>query len=264
MSWRRTYHISESLKPTTDPIVGTPGVSIIIPAFNEADYLPLYMPTVIAAMQHWQDESRMVGEIIVVDNASTDATAQIACEFGVCVVKELTRNIACARNRGAAVAKALLLVFLDADVAIPPQAISVAVAYMQLRRCIGGAIPPVYTPSKFGARLLCKFWDRYRTRKGTAQGVAQFCTAAAFKELGGYRADLYMSEDVEFFCRLRQLGAQKEQPVAIVEELSVRPSTRRYDRWPTWRMVFWQNPITARSFLSSHRFWRHWYDTTVR
>lgn len=73
-----------------------------------------------------------------------------------------------------------------------------------------------------------------------------------------------MSEDVEFFSRLRALGDRMEQPVVVVEELRVRPSTRRYDQWPTWRMVWWQNPITARLRLTSPRFWRHWYDTTVR
>lgn len=241
-----------------------PAVSIIIPAFNEADYLPLYMPTVVAAMLHWQDESGMVGEIIVVDNASTDTTAQVARNLGVLVVEELTRSIACARNRGAAVARAPLLFFVDADVAVPPEAINVAVACMQSGVFVGGAIPPLYTPRRLGAKLLCKFWDWYRTRQGGAQGVAQFCTTEAFKELGGYRADLYMSEDVEFFHRLRQLGAKKEQAVTIVDELRVKPSTRRYDMWPTWRMVLWQNPIIVQAFLSSRRFWRHWYDTTVR
>jgi len=70
--------------------------------------------------------------------------------------------------------------------------------------------------------------------------------------------------DHEFFARLRALGERAGQPAAVVDELRVEPSTRRYDRWPTWRMVWWQNPITARLFLDSPRFWRHWYATTVR
>jgi hypothetical protein len=82
--------------------------------------------------------------------------------------------------------------------------------------------------------------------------------------LRGYRSDLYMSEDVEFFCRLRRLADELCQPVAIVNELRVIPSTRRYDQWPAWRTFFWQNPITASMFLGSRRFWRHWYDATVR
>ena len=239
-------------------------LSIVIPAFNEAAYLPFYLPTVQAAMRHWEGRSRLCGEIIVVGNASTDATATVAEDLGVRVVHEPRRNIGCVRNTGATAAVTPFLYFVDADVALPLEAVDVAATLLRSGSCVGGAIPPRYTPRRLGARLLCSFWDWYRQRTGTAQGVSQFCTADAFHELGGYRTDLFMSEDVEFFGRLRRLGQARDRPVVIVDELRVRPSTRRYDRWPTWRMVFWQNPITARVLMTSPRFWRHWYDTTVR
>lgn len=239
-------------------------LSVVIPAFNEAGYLPRYLPTVQAAMRYWEGRSRSRGEIIVVDNASNDGTARIANSLGARVVHEPVRNIARVRNTGAAVAGAPLLFFVDADVALPREAIDVAVAQLRSGTSVGGAIPPLYTPRRLGARLLCGFWDWYRRRHGGAQGVAQFCTADAFHALRGYRTDLYMSEDVEFFRRLQEYGDNQGRPVVIVDELRVRPSTRRYDQWPTWRMVFWQNPITARTLLTSPRFWRHWYDTTVR
>ncbi|NUR04597.1 MAG: hypothetical protein HOY79_51270 [Streptomyces sp.] len=53
-------------------------------------------------------------------------------------------------------------------------------------------------------------------------------------------------------------------PVAILDDLRVRPSTRRYDQWSSLRMLWWQNPVTARLRLGSARMWRHWYETTVR
>jgi glycosyltransferase involved in cell wall biosynthesis len=217
-----------------------------------------------AAVRYWERRSRSRGEIIVVDNASSDGTARIANNLGARVVRESVRNIAHVRNTGAAAAGAPLLFFVDADVALPREAIDVAVAHLRSGTCVGGAIPPLYAPRRLGARLLCGYWDWHRRRHGGAQGVAQFCTADAFRALHGYRTDLYMSEDVEFFRRLREYGDACGRPVVIVDELRVRPSTRRYDQWPTWRMVFWQNPITARTFLTSPRFWRHWYDTTVR
>ncbi|MEU3343191.1 hypothetical protein [Streptomyces sp. NPDC006668] len=60
------------------------------------------------------------------------------------------------------------------------------------------------------------------------------------------------------------MGDQTGRPVALVDSLRVKPSTRRYDQWPTWRMWWWQNPITARLRLGSSAFWRHWYHSTVR
>ncbi|HEV8555177.1 MAG TPA: glycosyltransferase [Actinophytocola sp.] len=240
-------------------------LSVVIPAFNEADYLPRYLPTVRAAVCRWENRSRSRGEIIVVDNASSDATAHVARSLGARVIHEPRRNIAHARNTGAAAASAPMLFFVDADVALPLEAVDVVTTHLRSGSCVGGAIPPSYAPRRLGARLLCGYWDWYRRRRGGAQGVAQFCTADAFHALRGYRTDLYMSEDVEFFRRLREYGEDCRRPVLIVNELRVWPSTRRYDQWPTWRMVFWQNPITARAFLTSARFWRHWYDdTTVR
>jgi glycosyltransferase involved in cell wall biosynthesis len=239
-------------------------MSIIIPAFNEADYLPRYLPTVQAALSYWEQRARQRGEIIVVDNASTDATAEIAAARGVRVVYEPRRSIARARNAGAAMATAPWLLFLDADVAVPLEAVAAVAQRLEGDACVGGAIPPAYAPERLGARLLCRYWDWYRARRGGAQGVAQFCTAEAFEQLGGYRVDMYMSEDVEFFGRLRRLGSTVGRPVNIINELRVWPSTRRYDEWPTWRMVFWQNPVTARVFLTSSWFWRHWYASTVR
>ncbi|MHC0433818.1 glycosyltransferase [Streptomyces sp. O3] len=240
-----------------------PGLTVVIPAHNEAAYLPRYLPTVLTSLERWQEASGEQGEVIVVDNASTDATADMAASFGVRVISEAVRNIGKVRNSGAAAAHGRRLFFTDADVALPMESITAAVTAMDTG-AVGGAIPPLYTPKRLGARLLCAYWDHYRTRHGGAQGVAQFATAAAFKDVGGYRDDLFMSEDVEFFARLTAHGRATATPVAILDDLRVRPSTRRYDQWSSLRMLWWQNPLTARLLLNSPRMWRHWYETTVR
>jgi glycosyltransferase involved in cell wall biosynthesis len=202
-------------------------------------------------------------KIVVVDNMSRDATAEIALSFGARVVTERVRGIGRARNTGALAARGRMLFFTDADVALPTEALTAAAAVMESGG-VGGAIPPLYTPRRLGARLLCAYWDHYRSQSGGAQGVAQFCTMSAFHAVHGYRTDLFMSEDVDFFARLTAHGRAAGHPVAVLDELRVRPSTRRYDQWSTWRMLWWQNPLTARLALSSRHFWRHWYTSTVR
>ncbi|MCZ4117919.1 glycosyltransferase [Streptomyces sp. H39-S7] len=240
-----------------------PGLTVVIPAHNEVAYLPRYLPTVLASVERWEAASGERGEVIVVDNASTDATADMAASFGVQVIDESIRNIGRVRNTGASAARSRRLFFTDADVALPVEAISAAAAAMDAGAA-GGAIPPLYTPKRLGARLLCAYWDHYRTSHGGAQGVAQFATAAAFREVRGYREDLFMSEDVDFFARLTTHGRATDAPVEILDDLRVRPSTRRYDEWSSLRMLWWQNPVTARLRLGSSRMWRHWYETTVR
>ncbi|MFJ4972443.1 glycosyltransferase [Streptomyces sp. NPDC088755] len=240
-----------------------PGLTVVIPAHNEVAYLPRYLPTVLASLAHWQETSGEHGEVIVVDNASTDATADMAASFGVRVISEPVRNIGRVRNSGAAAARSERLFFTDTDVALPMEAITAAADAMG-SGAAGGAIPPLYTPERLGARLLCAYWDHHRTAHGGAQGVAQFSTATAFKAIGGYRDDLYMSEDVDFFARLTAHGRATAAPVEILDDLRVRPSTRRYDQWSSLRMLWWQNPVTARLRLNSPRMWRHWYESTVR
>ncbi|MFE7093309.1 glycosyltransferase [Streptomyces erythrochromogenes] len=239
-------------------------LSVVIPAHNEAACLPRYLPTVFAALDHWQAATGGTGEVIVVDNTSTDTTADLATQLGARVVTETVRSIGAVRNTGAAAAAGSLLFFTDADVALPLDTFTAATTAVAAG-AVGGAIPPLYTPARLGARLLCAYWDHYRTRRGGAQGVAQFATADAFKAVGGYRPELLMSEDVEFFARLSAHGRQTDGPVAILDDLRVRPSTRRYDQWSTARMLWWQNPLTARRRLASPRMWRHWYEgSTVR
>lgn len=239
-------------------------LSVVIPAFNEESYLPRHLPTVLASLKHWEQHSGQRGEVIVVDNASTDATAQVAADLGARVITEPTRGIGRARNTGAAAAAGRYLLFVDADVDFPLEGASEAVRCLASGGSVGGAIPALYEPTKLGTRLLVAAWALYRRHRGGAQGVTQFCTREAFHALGGYRPELYMSEDVEFFARLTRLGEQTGAPVVHLTGLRVRPSHRRFEQWPSWRMIWWANPITAHLFLTSRRFWRHWYDTTIR
>jgi glycosyltransferase involved in cell wall biosynthesis len=82
-------------------------VAAIIPAWNEAETIG----RVIDAAR----SSRLVDEVIVVDNGSTDETAEIALSRGARVVSEATQGKGEAMRRGVASTPAEVIVFLDAD-----------------------------------------------------------------------------------------------------------------------------------------------------
>src|SRR5437016_5417401 len=89
-------------------------ISFIIPAHNEEHELPATLAAVHAAASNAEQPY----EIIVVDDASTDGTPEIASRAGAKVIRINRRQIAAARNAGARAAQGEYLFFVDADTRI--------------------------------------------------------------------------------------------------------------------------------------------------
>lgn len=86
-----------------------PRFSVVIPAWNEAEYLPECLDSL-----NRQDYTGDY-EIVVVDNNSTDATAEVAGRHGARVVHEAVQGICQARQTGTAAALGEIVVSTDAD-----------------------------------------------------------------------------------------------------------------------------------------------------
>ncbi|RJQ14637.1 glycosyltransferase [Candidatus Parcubacteria bacterium] len=89
--------------------------SFIIPAYNEAGYIAATIDSILKETEGEQ------AEIIVVDNNSSDGTAELVKEKykNIKVVKEKRKGTSFARNRGANEASGEILVFFDADIMVP-------------------------------------------------------------------------------------------------------------------------------------------------
>ena len=88
-------------------------ITVIVCAYNEAGYLGPCLQSLI-------QQSHQPGEIIVVDNASTDDTASIAAAVpGVRVIDEPRKGLVRARETGRVAASGQLLVYIDADCRAP-------------------------------------------------------------------------------------------------------------------------------------------------
>jgi len=75
-------------------------ISVIIPAFNEERYLPQTLEHLGRARDHLGAGRNKPVEVIVVNNASTDRTAQVALEQGARLIQERRRGIVAARQAG--------------------------------------------------------------------------------------------------------------------------------------------------------------------
>ncbi len=91
-----------------------PTISLIIPAYNEEDYLPACLDAVMSNV------AGKAKEIIVVDNNSTDRTKEIVARYpGVIYVFEAEKGITRARQCGYRTATGDILAYVDADTRPP-------------------------------------------------------------------------------------------------------------------------------------------------
>ena len=92
-------------------------VSFVVPAFNEEALLP----SCLQAIQAEIDRSGLRAEIVVVNNASTDRTSQVASSFsGVTLVHEPRKGLVQARKAGFEASTGVLVANIDADTLVPP------------------------------------------------------------------------------------------------------------------------------------------------
>jgi glycosyltransferase involved in cell wall biosynthesis len=92
----------------------SPRFSIVIPCYNEEDYIASALESLCS------QQTSCSYEVIVVDNNCTDRTAEIAAGYGARVVKETTPGICAARQAGTDVAKGEIIISTDADTNFSP------------------------------------------------------------------------------------------------------------------------------------------------
>ena len=239
-------------------------ITILIPAFNEEAYLPSTLHSIQAAVARLPAQAAADIEIIVVDNNSTDETTAVARRMGAVVLHEPVQSIARARNTGARHAGGDVLVFIDADVAIPQTLLSVIHATMSDSDCIGGGVDVEYRPQRFSMRLYLAAWRILARLTGMVQGAAQFCRVDAFEKIRGYDERTWIGEDVDFYWNLRRFAKTSRRTVRLIRSPCVRPSTRRFDKWPLWKILIWTNPLFIILFRHWKAAWSGWYSKAMR
>ena len=241
-----------------------PRLTVIIPAFNEEAYLAGTLDSIRAAAEQLTAWSNAYVETIVVDNNSVDGTADIARASGVTVVFEPVQGISRARNTGARLAAGDVLVFIDADVIVAHDLLHTIHLEMGDPKCIGGGVDVDYRPRRLAVRLYLGAWRVFSRATGMVQGAAQFCRRCIFEQTGGYDESVWMGEDVDFYWKLKGLAKSTGRTVRFVREPRVRPSSRRFDRWPIWKIIVWTNPLVIALFRRWKRAWAGWYSDPVR
>jgi glycosyltransferase involved in cell wall biosynthesis len=232
--------------------------SVIVPAYNEAAWLPATLTALEAAMA----ASSLRGEIIVTDNNSTDTTAEIAEQSGARVVFEPVNQISRARNAGAREARGRYLVFVDADTIIPPALLGHALDNLESQRCVGGgAVVQFEKEIKRSVQIAVAFWNQLSRTLRLAAGCFVYCTRRDFEEAGGFSEAVYASEEIWLSRALLKLGRKQGKQFCIIHQVAAQSSGRKIAWYSTWRQVGLLLMLIFFPFLVRYqRFCRYWYD----
>jgi glycosyltransferase involved in cell wall biosynthesis len=193
-----------------------PDYSVVIPCFNEEALLPATLASVREAMNSLPSYR---GEIVVTDNDSTDATADIARAAGALVVFEEHRQISRARNVGAHHARGRFLIFLDGDTQISPELLRATLAALESGRVCGGGTQVRFDlePDRW-VRLGIAGWNLVSRRMGWACGAYVFCLREAFVAVGGFPESVYASEELWLSSALARFGRSRGLSFVILRE----------------------------------------------
>jgi glycosyltransferase involved in cell wall biosynthesis len=200
----RVFSASQAVRASLDPVLQLM-LSFIVPAYNEELELPATIDAIRAATRNIAYPC----EILVVDDASTDATAETATKSGAQVVPINRRHIAASRNAGARVASGDVLFFVDADTRIAPSHVTGAIAALEkgcagggARVAVGGAIP-------LWARIFTRVFCTIYFGLNLGAGAFLFTTRKNFKTVGGFDETFFIGEEIYFSRALKKLGRFK-------------------------------------------------------
>lgn len=195
-------------------------LSIIIPTYNEEEYLPVLLESI--KQQDFSDY-----EIIVADADSKDNTVKIAEEYG-CIVVEGGMP-AVGRNNGAKVAKGDYLLFLDSDLKLTEDYLAKVIYEFKMER-LGIAITQMKPLSKKTedkllhdlANLFMISVEKIKPHGAGCYGI--IAKRELHERCGGFNEELTFGEDTEYIERL----AKKER-FKVLKNAKIGVSTRRLE-----------------------------------
>jgi glycosyltransferase involved in cell wall biosynthesis len=174
---------------------------VVVPALDEEAYLPVLLESV-------QAQTLPVHEVIVADAGSRDGTVGVARAAGATVVEGGHPGLG--RNAGAEAASGDWLLFLDADVRLPPDALETA--FQEMEREGLEAVSCWFVPDAGGPALrlnhwLSSFYFRVTSRVGWPHSIGAFLLLPTHihREVGGFDLSIQVAEDQDYVRRIARV-----------------------------------------------------------
>lgn len=209
-----------------------PMVSVIVPTRNS-------IRTLRACLSSIRTQTYSNAELIVVDNNSSDGTAQVAEELADHVVNRGPERTA-QRNQGAVIARGVFLLFIDSDMVLSPTVVADCVAASAATGAPAVVIPETSTGVGFWAK--CRAFERSCYRGDDLIEAARFFDRRRFDAVGGYDERLIGGDDWDMSQRIAQ-GSRLPRTASVITHDEGRIILRR---WLSKKAYY------ARSFSAYH------------
>lgn len=203
--------------------MAAPELSVVVPVRDGQATLPALLDSLEA-----QELPGERFEVVVVDSASHDASAEVAQRRGARVVREGTPGRARARNAGAAAAHGSALAFVDADCVAEPGWLGALAGCLERAPLAAGPVE-IATRTPAGALERFEALSRYDQehavlRGGWAASANLALRRDAFEAVGGFDlAYRHVGEDVDLCLRAGRAGLELAWcPAAVVRTAAER------------------------------------------
>jgi glycosyltransferase involved in cell wall biosynthesis len=204
-----------------------PLVSVIIPAYNAARFLPNALASV-------RRQSYSPLEILIVDDGSEDGCARVAAELGepVRYVRQERAGPAAARNRGLELARGEFVGFLDADDEWPEQKLSIQMSRLLAEPELDVVLGRVRYVAIEGGEIPDYLFEGPDHEISNVHLGSGLYRRRVFDKVGNFDASLRYCEDVDWFMRARELrvGLRILRPVTLIYRLHGDNMTRNRER----------------------------------
>ena len=205
-----------------------PLVSVVIPAYQAENFVGDAIESVL-------EQTYPAIELIVVDDGSTDRTAEVAASYPeVRLLQTPNSWQAAARNRGFEISSGEFVTFHDADDMMLPGKIELQVEHLRANPGVGGVLGGQELIIEEGAEA--PFWLQGtnsaapassdapgRGKAGGVHTVTLLLRREVFEQAGGYDEAMTHGEDVDLLLRLRETGIA----ITVLDEPLIRRRIHR-------------------------------------
>lgn len=220
-AWEKLIARVGQTRPVFFPKHENPLVSVIVPVYNQVHFTAACLNSILREL------SAIPLEVIVVNDASTDGTAQYlaSCSGLKVVTHQTNQGFVLSVNDGAGIARGRYLHFLNNDTLVTPGWVSALLRAFDTRDNVGAVGSQLRTPDGTVAQAGALVWrdgnasNYARGRSGADPSVCfprevDYCSGASlmvradlFRSLGGFSPDFSPAyEDVDLCFRLRAAG----------------------------------------------------------